>query len=772
MSLSFLTPWLLAGAALIAVPIIIHLIMRKKPKHLLFPAFRFLKLKHRTTVQKLRLRHFLLLAMRILLILLICGALARPELTGGDGTITPDAALGVILVFDTSASMDYEHNGKSRLEEAKEMAAKFLEGLPANSKSKSKVVIIDTAEPGAKSVDVADALVQIKNRNIRPYNRPVTDSLREILQFLTREKLDKENNPERSSITDLPLLLCVFSDRTAASWNADAVQSELLSAKKRVEEHLGLEAPLSCVYVDLSAKEPGNAAITGLRLLQGDSTAATALEDLKLGLARKPQTDPADGVEVRLQATVQVTNMHLQQNLVLSHGGMEQTQRVSIQAPLGQTRTQVVTFTLKLKQPVNQGEVRLEKNDVLKADDARYWTLPVSQYSVLIIADEERDAKVWRIALESLGGEGLLPAASTVVTPERALEHALEHLDPNKHQVVCMINVADPSPLWDHLGKYVKEGGGLIVQPGAESVAKKYQTEPALRILPGRLEAKVKLETGGYLVTTLSRDSHKIVEQFQIWDRPVHRVPVYQYWDVQLQHAGKELGKTIIPYSFKQSSGQSQPALIEREFNRNEVRGRVLLLTSPVYAPRDEGDKWNGFVPSWLVVALPYATTRYLLDAVEEPQNFELRDVVRLRLPSGPGFRNYTVSGPAGGIGAVEAGQRELSVHEARVPGNYTVSDSDNDGKSWQRRFSLNLWPLETQLTEGRPSVEDLESLLGEKSVAPLDNLPELSKVARDRLGQAPKSDLLPYVMIGVLLFLAVENLLANRFYRREPEEP
>src|SRR5262245_4055700 len=127
MNLTFLTPVLLAGCALIAIPIIIHLILKKKPKHLLFPAFRFLQQKHRTTVQKLRLRHLLLLAMRILLFLLLCWALARPELSGGSTELGDDSPIGVVAIFDTSPSMEYEHEGKSRLEAAKEQAATFLE---------------------------------------------------------------------------------------------------------------------------------------------------------------------------------------------------------------------------------------------------------------------------------------------------------------------------------------------------------------------------------------------------------------------------------------------------------------------------------------------------------------------------------------------------------------------------------------------------------------------------------------------------------------------
>ena len=69
---------LIAGAALVGLPILLHLIMKQEPKRLTFPAFRFLKQKLKTNQRKLRLRHFILLAMRMLLIALFCLTLYQP----------------------------------------------------------------------------------------------------------------------------------------------------------------------------------------------------------------------------------------------------------------------------------------------------------------------------------------------------------------------------------------------------------------------------------------------------------------------------------------------------------------------------------------------------------------------------------------------------------------------------------------------------------------------------------------------------------------------
>src|SRR5215469_13163354 len=109
--MSFLHFYLLGGLALVAAPVLIHLVTREKPKHLLFPAFRFLRQKYHSNRRKLRLHHLLLLLLRMLLIALLCLALARPLLHADRVNIlgfnTTNQSVAVVLLFDTSPSMEY-----------------------------------------------------------------------------------------------------------------------------------------------------------------------------------------------------------------------------------------------------------------------------------------------------------------------------------------------------------------------------------------------------------------------------------------------------------------------------------------------------------------------------------------------------------------------------------------------------------------------------------------------------------------------------------------
>ena len=77
-------PFLLFGLILIAVPLILHLLMRAKPKKLLFPALRLIQNRKRTNTRRMRLRHLALLLLRMLVIALLAFALARPAVPAAD----------------------------------------------------------------------------------------------------------------------------------------------------------------------------------------------------------------------------------------------------------------------------------------------------------------------------------------------------------------------------------------------------------------------------------------------------------------------------------------------------------------------------------------------------------------------------------------------------------------------------------------------------------------------------------------------------------------
>ena len=116
--MSFVAPGLLFGMALIAVPVVLHLIMRQRPRHVPFPPLRFLAVRREANQRRLRLRNLLLLLLRCAAIALLVLALARPTIRGSGWLGGGEAPVAAALIFDTAPHMGYRHQNKTRLEEA------------------------------------------------------------------------------------------------------------------------------------------------------------------------------------------------------------------------------------------------------------------------------------------------------------------------------------------------------------------------------------------------------------------------------------------------------------------------------------------------------------------------------------------------------------------------------------------------------------------------------------------------------------------------------
>ena len=78
--MSFLNPIMLAGLAAVSVPIIIHLLNRRRFQKVVWAAMRFLQNAVEQNQRRMRIEDMILLALRCLLLALLALALARPAI--------------------------------------------------------------------------------------------------------------------------------------------------------------------------------------------------------------------------------------------------------------------------------------------------------------------------------------------------------------------------------------------------------------------------------------------------------------------------------------------------------------------------------------------------------------------------------------------------------------------------------------------------------------------------------------------------------------------
>src|SRR5207253_9098565 len=124
-ALGFANAPLLYGLAAASVPIIIHLLNRRKYREITWAAMRFLLAAIRKNRRRIRIEQWLLLAVRTLIILLVVTAMAKPFLESF-GVMIAGRRAHRVLVLDASLSMDYNSGGTSRFDQAKALTAQLV----------------------------------------------------------------------------------------------------------------------------------------------------------------------------------------------------------------------------------------------------------------------------------------------------------------------------------------------------------------------------------------------------------------------------------------------------------------------------------------------------------------------------------------------------------------------------------------------------------------------------------------------------------------------
>src|SRR3954469_4430221 len=102
--MGFLTPWFLAGAAAVGLPVWLHLLRKHKTTPLPFSSLMFFERRTQSSIKHRRLKYLLLFSLRCLFVALLILAFARPYV---HSTTIARAGGGRTMMFavDNSFSM-------------------------------------------------------------------------------------------------------------------------------------------------------------------------------------------------------------------------------------------------------------------------------------------------------------------------------------------------------------------------------------------------------------------------------------------------------------------------------------------------------------------------------------------------------------------------------------------------------------------------------------------------------------------------------------------
>ena len=136
--MSFLTPLFLVGLAGLAIPVVIHLIQRERKNVVQFPSLMFLSRIPYQSVQRRRIRHWMLLLLRLGALALIVLAFARPFLRRAEGAGSGSGARELVVLVDRSYSMGYGDRWARAIAAARDA----VNGLSAADRG--SIVLFDT----------------------------------------------------------------------------------------------------------------------------------------------------------------------------------------------------------------------------------------------------------------------------------------------------------------------------------------------------------------------------------------------------------------------------------------------------------------------------------------------------------------------------------------------------------------------------------------------------------------------------------------------------
>jgi len=621
----FLDPLLLTGLAAAALPLLIHLINRRRARRHRFAAMELVLRSNKRTARRFRLKQLLLLVVRTLAIAAVPFAMARPFAVTETGTAVVPAGTptSVVLVVDDSMSMRWSDGGDSLLRRAVEEAQAVVAGL---SEQDNAALVLAGAPPRALVAELT-------------YDRRALQEALAAIRPTWRR-------------TDLA--------------GAVTQAAGLLEASPLAAQRILLLSDLQAAgFEPTRLPEPGSPEVVVVDLAPEGGGTNRAITDVKAERAAESGPDVW-----RFDVTVRASGADAGGEVPLSlmlNGASAARGFVGVEA--GKPAHKVFRATLP-EGGVDNGRVVLE-GDGLPADDERAFSVRVRpRLRVLVVNGDPRSVRyedevfyLEKALLPSAGGRSGL-------RPRIVLPAALAEVDLAAWDVVILANVGEaPEGVAARLVDWVGRGGGLLLTAGDQMAPDRVGWLDPL--LPARIrEIRVLTPESGREPARLApvSGSTSLVDVFAGPGGEGLRAATFSR-HLLLEPNLEPDRRTLLELS------DGAPALVERRLGR----GRVLLLTTSADLDWSGLAASTGFLPllQELCFHAAGAPTR------KRPPVVEVGGAALLPVPEGAqGARVEAPDGRVRTLGAPEvAGRAEVALPDTSEPGLYHVEFSGRDGQ-------------------------------------------------------------------------------------------
>ena len=533
--MTFLSPLLMWGALLGVIPLIIHLLNRRKFRRVEWAPMRYLKLTVQRNRRRVQVEQLLLLLLRMAALALLFFYLARPIVnpTGLEGWLGNGGRSSQVVLIDDSLSMGYGSSEAPAFRQAKETAS----ALVAASRAEDRVTILAASAPkapvvheveGSRREDLAGAIASLPPTAVHVAWPSVLDGVEEVLRSCTY--------PTRQ--------LTIITDLRKSGW--DGGVSPI--ARKWSEDGVRVRV------VDVGSDDLANVALVDLVPL--DRTILAGAESRWEAVIRNDSPKVLEGVKAILRVDDRPIEVKLPE--------------------VGPRAVARVPLTVRFPAPGLHDLSLQLPDDGLPGDNRRWAAVPVKDSLLIRLVDGDPSSEPFGSEVDYLAAPlsiGIGDAEAWRV--EVALDNDFLNPRLDVPDVLVLANVAAPTPEQAaRMLKLVREGMGLIIYTGSKVDAGLYDDllyKGNDKLLPVRLKGVVDAAIQGVVIEPVRPSP--IEKLLELKTTALERVAVRQIMAVD-EPPGDEDGKVRVLARWNDPA--RSPAAIERVVGD----GRVLLWTT------------------------------------------------------------------------------------------------------------------------------------------------------------------------------------------------
>jgi hypothetical protein len=466
--MTFLAPLFLIGALAGVIPVVLHMINRRRAKELPFSTLRFLRISVEKTRRRKRVHDLLLMLVRVAVLVLIALGLAKPTITNlsalwGGGTNT-----AVAIILDNSASMGEIDPDRPRFDTAGGAAMQVMDQL----RDGDQVALFLTSGAPFPEQGQLDRT-----------HEKVRQMLATCEVSYERADLGTKVQQARRVLADSDAAnrqIYVISDQQAVSWESQKAESEPASDAGEASDEEQAELAIPIIVVDCHRTPKPNVAVQSVKL---------------------EASVPVAGLPVKATAELlNASSIAQQRHLELVVDGTKTASSPALELPPGGRLKHDFTFMLD-RGGLHRGEARLVGKDGSALDDRRLFTIEIDRgVSVAIVKARKHEIPYLEdtFYVEQALSPG--PSGSSAIRPTVLTADELPGEPLSQYRVVFCVNLPAPgAEAAERLRRYVADGGNLVWIAGDNVDPAAYNSMNAAaqgNLLPAAL-VDVRVAAGG-----------------------------------------------------------------------------------------------------------------------------------------------------------------------------------------------------------------------------------------------------------------------------------